>query len=73
MKYSGATKLRSGRRLLKVLVPDGTNYHNCLAAVDGKHVAMKKPPKVGSFYYDYKGFHSIILMAVVNAGILSQR
>ena len=31
MKDSGAPKLkRSGRRLLKILVPDGTNYHNCL-------------------------------------------
>ena len=43
------------------------NYNNCLGAVDGKHVALRKPAGGGSLFYNYKKFHSIILMAVADA------
>ncbi|XP_031328647.1 putative nuclease HARBI1 [Photinus pyralis] len=43
------------------------NFSHCLGAMDGKHIAIRKPPHSGSAYYNYKSFFSVVLFAVVNA------
>ncbi len=42
-------------------------FHHCLGALDGKHIALQCPSGGGSLFYNYKGFHSIILMALMDA------
>ena len=43
-------------------------FPNCIGgAIDGKHVVMQAPPRFGSMFYNYKGSHSIVLIAVVNS------
>ncbi|XP_050311465.1 putative nuclease HARBI1 [Anthonomus grandis grandis] len=43
------------------------NFPNCVGAVDGKYVNVLPPAGSGSYFYNYKGGHSLVLMAIVNA------
>ena len=43
------------------------NFPHTCGAVDGKHLACRCPPDSGSTYFNYKGFYSILLFALVDA------
>lgn len=43
------------------------NMPHTIGCIDGKHVRIQCPPNAGSFFYNYKHFHSLVLLAIADA------
>ena len=43
------------------------NMPYCIGAIDGKHVCIRKPSHTGTLWQNYKGFFSMVLLAVCDA------
>ena len=61
MSYYSRCMERTGKG-----IQDQVECSTCPGALDGKHVALKKPKTSGALYHNYKGFFSIVMLALVD-------
>ncbi|PNF18923.1 hypothetical protein B7P43_G18066, partial [Cryptotermes secundus] len=45
------------------------NFRNCGGSLEGKRVAIVKPADEGSYYFMHKGYHSVVLLGLVDTSL----
>ena len=46
---------------------DTSNFSYCIGTIDHKHTRIECPKMTGTYYYNDKGFYSIVLLAICDS------
>ena len=63
--------MRPPRRREWIRIEEGFRHRwhfpNCVGALDGKHISITNRPESSSLFFNYKGFYSTNLLALVDS------
>ena len=63
-KYIAVPKPKNNDFRIKDGFYKSWNFPNLVGAIDGKHILIKIPPRLGSVYFSYKKTFRIVFMAI---------
>ena len=66
-QYMSPPKTESDWKKIAADFKELWNMPHVICAIDGKHVRMECPANTGTLYHNYKGFFSLVLLAICDA------